>query len=100
MHRAHVFLLALLTACAMALPSSPSRAATPQLRILASTFPIYQITRNVTRDVEGIALELMIPAALGCPHDYVLTPQDMDKLAKADLLIINGLGMEEFLGSP
>jgi ABC-type Zn uptake system ZnuABC Zn-binding protein ZnuA len=42
----------------------------------------------------------MIPAALGCPHDYVLTPQDMDKLAKADLLIINGLGMEEFLGSP
>lgn len=100
MHRAHVFLLALLTACAMGLPSSPSQAATPQLHILASTFPIYQITRNVTLGVEGIALELMIPAALGCPHDYVLTPQDMDKLAKADLLIINGLGMEEFLGSP
>ncbi|MGD9948484.1 MAG: metal ABC transporter substrate-binding protein [Desulfobulbus sp.] len=70
------------------------------LHILASTFPIYQITRNVTQGVEGIELDLMIPAGLGCPHDYALTPQDMHKLAKADLLIINGLGLEEFLGAP
>jgi ABC-type Zn uptake system ZnuABC Zn-binding protein ZnuA len=45
-------------------------------------------------------VSLMLPAQLGCPHDYVLTPQDMQKLAKADILIINGLGMEEFIGAP
>ncbi len=70
------------------------------LKVLASTFPIYQITRNLSQGVEGIEVDLMIPAGLGCPHDYALTPQDMQKLAKAEVLIINGLGLEEFLGAP
>lgn len=73
---------------------------TKPLKVLASTFPIYQITRNLSQGVEDIEVSLMIPAGLGCPHDYALTPQDMQKLAKADVLIINGLGLEEFLGAP
>lgn len=73
---------------------------TKPLQVLVSTFPIYQITRNLSQGVEGIEVGLMIPAGLGCPHDYALTPQDMQKLAKADVLIINGLGLEEFLGAP
>jgi ABC-type Zn uptake system ZnuABC Zn-binding protein ZnuA len=100
MQRALHFLLALLTVAALLAPCSSIRAATQPLQVLASTFPIYQITRNVIRGVEGIALDLMIPAALGCPHDYLLTPQDMRKLATSDLLIINGLGLEEFIGAP
>ncbi|MGE4559372.1 MAG: metal ABC transporter substrate-binding protein [Desulfobulbus sp.] len=90
-----VVLVSLLAGC-----PSWSLARKPALHILVSTFPIYQLTRNVTRGVDEIAIDLMIPAGLGCPHDYALTPQDMRKLAKADLLIINGLGMEEFLGAP
>ncbi len=78
----------------------PCWAQNPPLHVLATTFPVYQITRNVINGVDGIDLDLMIPAGLGCPHDYALTPQDMHKLAKADLLVINGLGMEEFLGAP
>ncbi|HRU02078.1 MAG TPA: zinc ABC transporter substrate-binding protein, partial [Victivallales bacterium] len=35
---------------------------------------------------------------LGCPHDYALTPQDMMKISNANVMIINGLGMEEFIG--
>jgi ABC-type Zn uptake system ZnuABC Zn-binding protein ZnuA len=70
------------------------------LKVLASTFPLYQITRNITAGASGIEVDLMIPAQMGCPHDYALTPQDMRKLAKADILIINGQGMEEFLGAP
>lgn len=73
---------------------------TKPLQVLVSTFPLYQITRNLSQGVEGIEVSLMIPAGLGCPHDYALTPQDMQKLAKADVLIINGLGLEEFLGAP
>ena len=69
-------------------------------RVLCSTFPLYQITRNVVAGRDSVRVQLMIPAQLGCPHDYVLTPQDMQKLAKADVLIVNGLGMEEFLGAP
>lgn len=66
-------------------------------RVLCSTFPIYQITRNVTAGREGASVELLLPATLGCPHQYALKPRDMEKLSRADLLVINGLGLEEFL---
>jgi len=67
--------------------------------VLATTFPIYQITRNVVKDRAGASVKLMLPSQLGCPHDYALTPQDMQKLTQADTLVINGLGLEEFLGA-
>lgn len=69
-------------------------------RILATTFPVYQLLRNITRGVPGVRIGLMIPAPAGCPHDYALTPQDMRRLSEADILVINGLGLEAFLGAP
>ncbi len=75
-------------------------ATTLSKRVLCSTFPIYQITRNVTQGLNSVSVELMLPAQLGCPHDYALTPQDMKKLSRVDVLIVNGLGIEEFLGAP
>lgn len=80
--------------------TSTGFAETQKLTVLASTFPIYQITRNVTHGRDGIDVKLLIPSQLGCPHNYALTPQDMQKLEQADIFAINGLGMEEFLGSP
>jgi ABC-type Zn uptake system ZnuABC Zn-binding protein ZnuA len=68
--------------------------------VACTTFPIYNITRNITEGREGVSVELMLPASLGCPHDYALTPQDMLTLARADVLVVNGHGMEEFLGAP
>ena len=64
--------------------------------VLATTFPIYQITRNVVQG-GALSVDLMLPSTLGCPHDYALSPRDMMKLGKARVLVINGLGMEEFL---
>jgi len=69
-------------------------------KVLCTTFPLLQFTRNVIEGVEGLEVDLMIPARLGCPHNYTLTPGDMRKLAAADILVINGLGMEEFMGAP
>ena len=75
-------------------------AALAQTRVLATTFPVYQIVRNITQNVPDVEVQLMLPAQAGCPHDYALTPQDMSKLAQADILVLNGLGLEAFLGSP
>lgn len=87
---------------AVALPTVPPRtvSAADKPVVLCTTFPIYQITRNITRGRTGIDVQLMLPSQLGCPHDYALTPQDLRKLNRADILVINGLGMEEFLGTP
>ena len=79
---------------------SPLSAGAGELRVLASFLPMYLFTRGVVGDVPGVYVDLMLPASLGCPHDYSLTPGDMRKIASADLFIANGYGMEEFLGAP
>ena len=80
-----------------AISPKSAHTATIQYRILATTFPIYQISRNVLQGSQNTKIQLMLPTQSGCPHDYALTPQDMKKIINADILIINGLGMEEFI---
>ena len=50
--------------------------------VLATTYPIYQIVRNVTQGRDGVKVDLMLPSQMGCPHDYALTPQDMIRISK------------------
>jgi ABC-type Zn uptake system ZnuABC Zn-binding protein ZnuA len=85
---------------ALTLAVAPSAGATEPLRVLASFLPMEIFTRNVVGDTPGVTVESMLPASMGCPHDYALTPGDMKKIASADLFVANGLGMEAFLGEP
>ena len=90
----------LATLLTLAILPLTSGLASAQTRLLATTFPVYQLVRTIVAEVPGVEVQLMLPAQAGCPHDYALTPQDMTKLAQADILVINGQGMEAFLGSP
>ena len=78
--------------------ASPACAAAREL--VASVFPVWLLLRQVTRDVPDVNASLLLPAGTGCPHDYSMTPQDRRTLARADVLVINGLGLESFLGEP
>jgi len=78
----------------------PSAGAADPLRVLTSFLPMEIFTRNVVGNTPGVTVESMLPASMGCPHDYALTPGDMKKIASADLFVANGFGMEEFLGEP
>ncbi|MBI3038520.1 metal ABC transporter substrate-binding protein [bacterium] len=69
-------------------PSSP--------RILCSVFPVFLITREIASGTNGV-VDLFVPSNFGCPHDYSLTPGDIQNFQKADLVIFNGLGFEPFL---
>ena len=77
----------------------PAQANQEEKIFLCTTFPIFQITRNVVGEAGPVQVQLLVSAALGCPHDYALSPQDMRRLIRADALIVNGLGLEEFLGA-
>ena len=79
--------------------ASSAGAAEP-LRVLTSFLPMEIFTRNIVGDTPGVTVESMLPASMGCPHDYALTPGDMKKIASAALFVANGFGMEEFLGEP
>ena len=91
---ASVFFIAIMLACA------PSAGAAEPLRVLTSFLPMEIFTRNVVGDTPGVVVVSMLPASMGCPHDYALTPGDMRKIASADLFVANGFGMEDFLGEP
>lgn len=64
--------------------------------IVTSFYPMQVFTLNVTRGIEALQPSLLLPATLGCPHDYGLTPGDAAKLSAAQALIMNGQ-MEGFL---
>jgi ABC-type Zn uptake system ZnuABC Zn-binding protein ZnuA len=85
---------------AFMLAFASSAGAADPLRVLTSFLPMEIFTRNVVGDTPGVTVESMLPASMGCPHDYALTPGDMRKIAAADLFVVNGLGMEDFLGEP
>lgn len=68
------------------------------LSIVTSFFPVYVAAINVTQDIPGVTVTNMTEPQTGCLHDYTLRPQDLKLLEDADVFIINGAGMEAFLG--
>src|SRR4030043_431277 len=67
------------------------------LRVVCTILPVYILTLNVVGRIPGIEVKLLLPPHQGCPHNYDLTPSDLIKLSLADLIIANGLGLEEFI---
>ncbi|UQZ89465.1 ABC transporter substrate-binding protein [Deltaproteobacteria bacterium Smac51] len=65
--------------------------------LLCSTFPIYLFTKNITEGRDVFKTDLLVSGAQGCPHDYAPTPAELERLSQANVLIINGLGLEGFL---
>ena len=67
------------------------------LQAAATTYPVYLLTQAVTEGVEGVEVSLVIDQEVSCLHNYTLTMQDMTTVEKADVLVLNGAGMEDFL---
>lgn len=70
---------------------------TQRIKIVASFYPMYISALNVTDGVENVEVVNLTNGRAGCLHDYGLTTENMRLLSDADILIVNGGGMEEFL---
>ncbi len=68
-----------------------------KLKIVTSFYPIYLETVNIVGDTEGVEVINLTKPQTGCLHDYQLTTEDMKTLETADIFVVNGLGMENFL---
>lgn len=68
-----------------------------KVKIVATFYPVYIMTLNLTQGIPGIEVVNMTPATAGCLHDYQLTPQNLITLKQADIVIVNGGGMESFM---
>lgn len=65
--------------------------------IVTSFYPVWIIALNLTEGIEGIEVINLADNATGCLHDYSLQNSDMAVLSGADVLLVNGSGMETFL---
>jgi len=88
--RGLILLLSILSACSS--PASPS--GTSDSVILTSTTFLADIAQNVAGD--RVQVESLLPIGAD-PHSYQPTPQDVTKIVKSQLLIVNGAEYEHFL---
>ena len=85
-------IVGLLSAC-----GSSETAAPAGDTILATTYPMYYLTQRLTEGMEDVTVELMVTEAVSCLHDYTLTTEQMKKIERADVIVMNGCGLEDFM---
>lgn len=68
-----------------------------QFKIVTTFYPMFIITQNITQGAQNIEVVNMADINTGCLHDYTLSTTDMKKLEKADVIVQNGLGLENFM---
>lgn len=83
--------LALLAGCA------PRGAEDGKAHILCTTYPVYLLTTAVTQGVDEVEVELLVNQQTSCLHDYTLTVEDMRAIERADVIVMNGAGLEDFM---
>ena len=86
--------LLLLPGCTQA-PSGSSQE--EGLTVLATTYPVYLFARTVAQGVEGVPVERLNTGSVSCLHDYTLSVDDMKKIEGADVIAMNGAGLEDFM---
>ena len=97
MSRLRNFLLVFLSLALLAGCQAPPPKDDQTLHILATTYPVYLFTTAVVGDTEGVEVELLVNSQTSCLHDYTLTVKDMKAIEQADVIVMNGVGLEDFM---
>jgi zinc transport system substrate-binding protein len=84
------FITLFFSGCRPSVADDPDR----PFKVVTSFLPVYAFTTSIAGDL--IEVENLLPAGVG-PHDYQFSPRDIRKLREADLLVVNGLGLEDWL---
>ena len=86
----------LLTACGSTKTGQESQ---PEARVtvVATTYPVYLLASAVAENVDGVVVERLNTGAVSCLHDYTLTVSDMKLIESADVIAMNGVGLEDFM---
>ena len=94
-----ISLLALALALAGCSPSAPAQSGGEEARltVVSTTYPVYLLASALTENVEGVTVERLNTGAVSCLHDYTLSVDDMKRIEGADLIALNGAGLEDFM---
>ena len=65
-------------------------------QVVATTKPVYDFTDFLCQNT-GIKVELLVTENLSCLHDYTLQVRQMRAIESAEIVVMNGAGLEDFL---
>ncbi len=65
-------------------------------QVVATTLPVYEFTQRLCAGTD-ITVTRLITQDISCLHDYTLTVAQMRKLESAQVMVLSGGGLEEFL---
>ena len=102
MNRSHISRFVLLTvalvlvlASAVIFPTGrPTQAQGKPLNVIATTTIIQDVAQNVAGD--KFSVNFLVPTD-GDVHAFEPKPDDVKKIANADLILVNGVGLEQFI---
>jgi zinc transport system substrate-binding protein len=67
------------------------------LVFVTSVYPLYLATAQIAKGIDKVTVRNLTEEVTGCLHDYQLTTGNMKTLEKADVFIINGVGLENYI---
>ena len=70
--------------------------AEPPAQVAATTLPVYEFTARITEGT-GISVTRLVTESVSCLHDYSLNVKQVKAVEAADLIVISGAGLEEFM---
>ena len=68
----------------------------PQAQIAATTLPVYEFTSRLCEGTE-LTVTRLVTEAVSCLHDYSLNTRQARAAEAAELIVISGAGLEDFM---
>ena len=85
----------LIAAAALACSLTGCNAA-PEAQVAATTLPVYEFTSRICEGTD-ITVARLVTESVSCLHDYALNVRQVRAVEAAEVVVISGAGMEEFM---
>ena len=94
MKSVRILAIAVLSAILVSAAPGLTQAQAKKLNVVATITIIQDIAKNVAGDKANV--DFLVPTN-GDVHEFEPKPEDVKKIADADLILVNGVGLEQFL---
>ena len=65
-------------------------------QVAATTLPVYEFTCRITEGT-GITVTRLVTESVSCLHDYALNVSQVKAVESAELIVLSGAGLEDFM---
>lgn len=69
----------------------------PPAQVAATTLPVYEFTLRIAEGT-GISVARLVTEQVSCLHDYSLNVRQVKAVEAADVVVLSGAGLEDFMG--